>query len=100
MIMLIILLFTACPAPKEDGEEENNGPFTISYNGNNNTNGTAPTDNNNYLKGEEVTVLDVIGNFEKKGGGMMEFSFFGFFKYIFIALAIPSAVLYFIKYRR
>ncbi|AUS88972.1 cell surface glycoprotein [Lysinibacillus sp. YS11] len=41
--------------------------FTITYNGNTNTGGTAPTDSETYEQGETVTVLGNIGNLVKVG---------------------------------
>ena len=41
--------------------------FTITYNGNTNTGGTAPTDSETYEQGETVTVLGNTGNLVKVG---------------------------------
>ena len=41
--------------------------YTITYNGNNNTGGTTPTDSNNYISGDTVTVLDNTGNLTRTG---------------------------------
>jgi|GEM_PF-1227714 len=39
--------------------------YTVSYNGNGNTNGTVPTDDNEYYDNNEVTVLGNTGNLKK-----------------------------------
>lgn len=44
-----------------------NPTFTVTYNGNNNTSGTAPTDQNAYLQGATVTVIANTGNLVKTG---------------------------------
>jgi hypothetical protein len=41
--------------------------YTVTYNGNGNTGGTAPVDANNYLAGASVTVLGNTGNLVKTG---------------------------------
>jgi uncharacterized protein (TIGR02145 family)/uncharacterized repeat protein (TIGR02543 family) len=44
-----------------------NPTYTVTYNGNNNTSGTAPTDQNAYLQGATVTVIANTGNLAKTG---------------------------------
>ncbi len=41
--------------------------YTVTYNGNSNTSGTVPTDNNAYGNGDNVTVLGNTGNLAKTG---------------------------------
>ncbi len=41
--------------------------YTVTYNGNGNTSGSAPIDNNHYLTGNPVTVLGNINNLAKTG---------------------------------
>lgn len=42
-------------------------PYTVSYNGNSNTSGTAPSDGASYFEGSTVTVLNNTGNLAKTG---------------------------------
>jgi|WetSurMetagenome_2_1015567.scaffolds.fasta_scaffold00108_35 uncharacterized protein (TIGR02145 family)/uncharacterized repeat protein (TIGR02543 family) len=41
--------------------------YTVTYNGNNNTGGTAPADTNKYQNGSTVTVLDNTGSLSRTG---------------------------------
>jgi len=52
LTLSIILIFTAC------GEVPNTNKYTIIYNGNGNTYGFPPVDNNQYASGSFATVLD------------------------------------------
>ena len=52
LIIGIILIFAAC------GETSSTNKYTIIYNGNGNTYGYPPVDNNQYTSGSYATVLD------------------------------------------
>jgi len=61
---------TPSPSPTSGGGGGGGGgvpTYTVTYDGNGNTGGAAPTDNNKYQQGAEVTVLDNTGNLEKNG---------------------------------
>ena len=45
----------------------NNSTYTLTYHGNGNTGGTAPTDSNTYEAGNAVTILNNTGNIIKTG---------------------------------
>jgi len=48
---------------------QDDGTYTVTYNGNGNGGGTVPTDGNNYLPGATVTVLGNSGSLVKTGYG-------------------------------
>ncbi len=53
-------------APGYDLKEQSS-TYIVTYDGNNNTGGTVPTDSNSYAQGDTVTVLDNTGNLTKSG---------------------------------
>jgi len=67
MMALTAVLMMSCGGGKEDG-----GPptYTLTYDGNGNTAGTAPIDSNTYEYGETVTVLNNSGNLVKVQDGI------------------------------
>jgi uncharacterized protein (TIGR03067 family) len=62
--ILAFLMLLSC----KNGNPVNQNPvFTVTYNGNGNTNGGAPVDNNTYARGAMIVVKGNTGNMIKKG---------------------------------
>ncbi len=66
LIMISVLVFVACSGGGGGGAGTN-PTYIVTYNGNNNTGGSVPTDSTNYEQGQTVTVLGNTGNLVNKG---------------------------------
>jgi hypothetical protein len=62
LVFLISLGISAC-----GGGGGSDGPYTVTYNGNGNTEGSAPVDAKLYKQGQTVTVLGNAGNLSNTG---------------------------------
>ncbi len=61
IVMILFVSFSGCHWWWDDDETDTTA-HTVIYNGNGNTGGSVPVDSNNYMKGENVTVLGNTGN--------------------------------------
>ena len=65
LVAIIVFSITGCDEVNGNGEKPTT--YTITYNGNEHTGGTVPTDNTPYPSGASVTVLGNQGNLVKTG---------------------------------
>ena len=74
-LMISSMILISCAQPGSSGGEDNSQittTYKVTYDGNTNTEGSAPEDNNSYVTGNTVTVLGNSGSLAKSG-----FSFAG-----------------------
>ena len=65
MVILLALIMAGCPPPEEPEPPTPLATYTVTYDGNGNTGGWVPTDGNNYVVRQTVTVLGDTGTLVK-----------------------------------
>ena len=67
-ILILAVMMAGCPPPDPDKPSEPpSATGTVTYDGNGSTGGTVPTDGNNYIAFQTVTVLGNVGSLVKSG---------------------------------
>ena len=64
LLCLLTVAVVGCPTPSTPTTP---ATYSVTYNGNNNTGGSVPTDTNKYQQGAQVVVIANAGNLVRTG---------------------------------